>query len=102
MDTEYTIAATMTGPLWWPIGEPATKDVTFTFRRDDTPRPWQHNADTLAEAVERLMVAEDGDFSGPATIEGVLIITHRTARRETRRVFGLELFPSIADWVAAQ
>jgi hypothetical protein len=100
-DTTFEIHATMTGPLWWPIGEPAEKEVSYTFRRDDVVRPFVDNAETLYDAVSSLMTKEDGDFSGPATIDGYLVAIRRTARHEHRRFFELSAFSSIADMVTS-
>ena len=98
--TTFEIHGTLYGGLWWPIGAPASKPVTFTFAREG--RPWVNEADTIRGAVEQLMTSEDGDFSTAATIDGTLTIVRRTARRETRRYFDLRAFGSIDDYIAAE
>lgn len=98
--TTFEIHGTMTGGLWWPMGEEASKDVSFTFARKGAP--FVAEADTVRWAVEQLMRQEDGDFSTAARISGVLVVIRRTTNRETRRYFDLAAFRSISDYVAIE
>jgi hypothetical protein len=103
MTTTYSIEGHVIGGMWWPIGEPATKPVSFTFERGDMPRrPFTEQVETLLEAVEALTTREGGDFSTAArlTADSVLVVTHRTARREVRRWFPLSLFASLTDYLS--
>lgn len=98
--TSFEIVGAVTGELWWPIGEPAYKDVVYSFRRGEQ-RPFLAGHDTLREAVESLMRREDGDFStaGRLTADTFLVATRRTANRETRRFFRLTNARSISDYI---
>jgi hypothetical protein len=100
MDTTFSIRGTLVGELWWPTGAPAYKAASFTFSRVQD-RPFVEHCDTIRQAVESLMRREDGDFSTAARLsaDSYLAITHRTARRETTRYFGLDRFASIADYL---
>jgi hypothetical protein len=102
MASTYTVKGTMTGELWWPMGMPAFKEVSFSFAREG--RAWVAEADTLAEGIEALMRAEDGDFSSAArlTADSYLEVTRERAHGRTVRWFPLTLFGSIAGYVDAE
>lgn len=105
MTTTYSIEGHAIGGMWWPMGSPASKPVSYTFERGARPpRPFVEQADTLLEAVEALTTREGGDFSTAArlTADSVLVVTHRTARRVTRRWFPLSLFASLADYLSPE
>lgn len=99
MTTTFTILGALQGCLWWPIGEPAQKPVSYAFKRTETPPPFVNTAETLREAVEGLM--RDGDFSNAPrlTADSLLLVTRRAATYETRRWFPLASFSSIADYM---
>ena len=100
--TTYTLMGTLTGGLWWPMGAPAAKPVTFTWTRE---APFT-DAPTLREAVQHVEAAEGGDFSDAPlwTADSVLIIRRASgaATRVVReRVVPLSACPSIAAYVSA-
>jgi hypothetical protein len=98
MTTTFEVHGSLIGELWWPYGASASKRVDFTFSR--TGGPFTAQAETLRDAIEGLVRAQDGDFSTAARIDGVLVVVRRTTTRETRRFFDLAFFASIEDYVA--
>lgn len=101
--TTYTILGAVEGSLWWPVGEPAQKPISYSFKRSETPPPFVNSAETLREAVEQLMTAEGGDFSDAPrlTADTFLLVRHDSpsGRRTVSRWFDLTRFPSISDYV---
>lgn len=97
MATTYEVTGTLRGEMWWPIGTPAEKPFRVTFRESERPA-------TMAELAERIMTAEDGDFSSAAVMLAdttLTIVRHRPdSRRTVERWFPLTAFPSITAYVA--
>jgi hypothetical protein len=93
--TYYTIAGTIRGGLWWPMGEPAEKPVERAFTSG--------SGESLREQVENLMVRESGDFSdAPRLTADTVLLAERispTGQRRVVRTFPLSRFPSVADYL---
>lgn len=101
--TEYEIVGTLQGGLWWPIGEPAQKNVRMHFVRPGTPHdPWTGEAESLASMLSAVDSHEGGAFSDCArmTADSLLIITrHGPNGRRRQRAYELARFPSVAGYV---
>jgi len=95
MRTTYRVNGTLLGPIWWPIGAPATKSFEYvTAERPATMR-------ALADAV---MSREDGDFSGPARMmaDTVLTIIRWGATGHHGRSWAVDSLPSMAEYITAE
>lgn len=95
--TTYTLRGTVQGPIWWPIGEPASKTFNYTYQRTDGD---QHLA--LRELAEAAMSAEDGDFSSAPRFmaDTVLTVTRWGRTGHHGRTFDLNAFSSVADYTS--
>ena len=91
----YSVAGTLRGGLWWPIGSPACK--TFEYWTPTRPA-------SLAELAETICDREGGDFSTAPRLLADCTLTIRRDRADHRgyRVRGWPLtsLPSLADYTS--
>jgi hypothetical protein len=93
--TTYRVVGTLVGPIWWPIGAPASKSFEYvTAERPATMR-------ALADAV---MAREDGDFAGAPRMmaDTVVTIIRWRATGHHGRSWNAEDLPSLAAYVTAE
>jgi hypothetical protein len=99
MERTVHLSGAVTGNLWWPIGEPAARQVDRVLLLDP--------GECASEAIEDAVSREGGDFStAPLLAADTLITLRHTHRRNGRTVtrersFGVAELPSLTDFVAA-
>jgi hypothetical protein len=97
--TTYTVHGTLAGPLWWPVGEPASKTFEYRWERYATDRP-----SSLRDLADAIMAREDGDFSGAPLFlaDTTLTITRWGATGHHGRSFDLSTFPSLSEYTSPE
>jgi hypothetical protein len=92
--TQFGIVGFLSGGLWWPIGAEAVKEVRFTWSAGEY--------DSLREAVDALMVREDGDFSTAARLTADTYLYAERGDVHTTHTHRVDVgqFPSISDYVS--
>jgi hypothetical protein len=91
----------ITGNMWWPVGEPAGKDICISLSNEadrftDTP--------TLRDLMLHVITEHGGDFGGDVrfTEDTTITVTSRATGRSRSRDWPITAFPSISDMVAKE
>ena len=97
MRSSYVLTGTISGLLWWPVGQISTHTFTYRWAR----QPGEDCRPDLATLVNAVLTQEDGDYKSGIMLLGDTILTVTRWRHDDRghrsRTFDLNHFPSLAD-----
>lgn len=107
LGVSYEVDAVAVGSYWWPIGVKWQRAVSQRFDADqatDLERLHDFGSQRPQRAraiLDQLAQTQDGDSSSAVKFTGELIITRHYATHSVSRSIGLELLPSLRDYVVA-